>query len=355
MRGRPSLHSKILGSLIGSAAGDAMGAATKARTTEQILERFGHRVTDFETPPMDTFAAGSAAGQVTDDFSSAYFVIWSIVRNEGRVDEELVKAALVEWSEHEMFFDRFAGPTTRMAIELFKTGREPSFRGINLSSRQATNGAAMRIAPVGLLFPGSLDLAVGNALRVARLTHDNVLALSGACAVAAAVNRALSPDADLYSVLEAGLYGAVEGERLGMECSRDVAGPRVVSKLELALDIGLSPLPPELRAIEVRDRIGTGLHIAEAVPAAFGILASRRGDAMETLIDCVNIGYDTDTLATIAGGIAGALSGSEAFPEHFLPTLESVNGFEIERLADCIHELGLRAPGLSVGKGGDSK
>ena len=254
-----------------------------------------------------------------------------------------------------MFFDRFAGPTTRMAIELFKTGREPSFRGINLSSRQATNGAAMRIAPVGLLFPGSLDLAVGNALRVARLTHDNVLALSGACAVAAAVNRALSPDADLYSVLEAGLYGAVEGERLGMKCSRDVAGPRVVSKLELALDIGLSPLPPELRAIEVRDRIGTGLHIAEAVPAAFGILASRRGDAMETLIDCVNIGYDTDTLATIAGGIAGALSGSEAFPEHFLPTLESVNGFEIERLADCIHELGLRAPGLSAGKGGDSK
>ena len=98
-----------------------------------------------------------------------------------------------------------------------------------------------------------------------------------------------------------------------------------------------------------------GLHIAEAVPAAFGILASRRGDAMETLIDCVNIGYDTNTLTTIAGGIAGALSGSEAFPEHFLPTLESVNGFEIERLADCIHELGLRAPDLSAGKGGDSK
>ena len=321
-----------------------MGAATEARTTDQILECFGHRVTDFETPPLDTFAAGSVAGQVTDDFSSAYFVIGSIVRNGGKVDEQVVKAALVEWSEHKVFFDRFAGPTTRMAIERFKTGREPSFRGINLSSRQATNGAAMRISPIGLLFPGSIDLAIENALRVARLTHDNVLALSGACAVTAAVNRALLPDAGLYSVLDAGLYGALEGERLGRKRSRDVAGPRVVSKLELALDIGLGPLAPESKVIEIRDRIGTGLHIAEAVPAAFGILASRRGHAMETLIDCVNIGYDTDTLATIAGGIAGALSGAESFPDHFLPILEQVNGFEIELLADRIHELDRDAP-----------
>lgn len=353
MRERPSLRSKILGSLIGSAAGDAMGAATEARTTEQILERFGHRVTDFETPPPDTFAAGSVAGQVTDDFSSAYFIVRSVVRNGGKVDENEVKAALVEWSEHKVFFDRFAGPTTRMAIERFKTGEEPSFLGINLSSRQATNGAAMRIAPIGLLFPGAVDLAVENAFRVARLTHDNVLALSGACAVAAAVNRALSPDAGLYSVLEAGLYGALEGERLGRERSHDVAGPRVVNKLELALDIGLGPLAPEAKAVEIRDRIGTGLHIAEAVPAAFGILASRRGDAMETLIDCVNIGYDTDTLATIAGGIAGALSGAEAFPRHFLSVLESVNGFEIASLADRILELALQDTGRSGGKEGE--
>ena len=50
------MYDRILGGLIGAGAGDAMGAATEARTTEQILAYFGHEVTDFEKPPMDTLS-----------------------------------------------------------------------------------------------------------------------------------------------------------------------------------------------------------------------------------------------------------------------------------------------------------
>ena len=52
----------ILGCLIGAGAGDAMGAATESRTTEQILQYFGHKVTDFEVTPMDTFTQRQPAG-----------------------------------------------------------------------------------------------------------------------------------------------------------------------------------------------------------------------------------------------------------------------------------------------------
>ena len=76
------MFNKILGGLIGAGAGDAMGAATEARTTEQILEHFGHEVIDFEKPPMDTFGAGNEPGQLTDDFSSAYFVARHIADND---------------------------------------------------------------------------------------------------------------------------------------------------------------------------------------------------------------------------------------------------------------------------------
>ena len=96
-------------------------------------------------------------GQVTDDFSSAYFLAQSIVDNGGKVNRDAVGAALVRWSEHAVFFDRFAGPTTRVAIKRCKGEPVPASKGVNLASRQATNGAAMRISPIGMFHPGDLD------------------------------------------------------------------------------------------------------------------------------------------------------------------------------------------------------
>ncbi|MDO5689148.1 MAG: ADP-ribosylglycohydrolase family protein [Tissierellia bacterium] len=330
---------KILGGLIGAATGDAMGAATEARTTEQILEQFGHRVTDFETPPEDTFSAGSIAGQVTDDFSSAYFIVQAILENDGKINEDAIKNALIHWSEHPQFFDRFAGPTTRMAIKQFKEGIIEDYSGVNISSRQATNGAAMRISPVGLFFLGDLDGAIETAVRITRLTHDNYLAISGACAVIAATCKALEPKVDLYGIMEAGLYGAREGERIGREVSNDIAGPSVVKKMELAIDIGLSLGEHSEKIKDICDLIGTGLHISETVGSAFGIIAANKGAAMPSIIDCVNAGYDTDTLATVAGGICGAYQGAEAFPNHYLQVLEEANGFRLQTLAMGIQKI----------------
>ena len=50
----------------------------------------------------------------------------------------------------------------------------------------------------------------------------------------------------------------------------------------------------------------------------------------------MKVGYDTDTIATMSGAIAGALRGAKAYPEHFLPTLEEANHLEIQKLAGGI-------------------
>ncbi len=330
------LYDRILGGLLGAGAGDAMGAATEARTTEQILEYFGHEVTDFETPPMETFGAGNVPGQLTDDFSSAYFVAKHIVDNDGIVREDVVQKALIDWSEHPVFFDRFAGPTTRLAIRRYKGEKIERSGGVELVTRQATNGAAMKISPIGLLNVGNIDRAIEEAITVTMVTHDNYLAFSGACAVAAAVSEAARDGADVYSVLQAGLYGAREGARIGREVARDVAGPSVVRRMEMAIEIGLGAGTPKEKMVELGHRIGAGLHVAEAIPCAFGFFAANGGDALGSIVGAVNVGYDTDTIATMSGAIAGALRGAKAYPEHFLPTLEEANHLEIQKLAGGI-------------------
>ena len=327
------MYDRILGSLIGAGAGDAIGAATEARTTEQILAYFGHEVSDFEKPPMDTFGAGNEAGQITDDFSSAYFVAKHIVDKGGMVTKKIVQEALIEWSEHSIFFDRFAGPTTRLAIRRYKGEVIKKSGGVELVTRQATNGAAMKISPLGLLNAGNIERAIQDAITVTMVTHDNYLAISGACAIASAVSKATMKDADVYNILQAGIYGAKEGERIGREIARDVAGPSVVKRMEMAIDIGLGRGTPREKMVEIGHCIGTGLHVSEAIPAAFGIFAANDGDAMGSIIGAVNVGYDTDTVATMSGAIAGAFRGAKAYPKHFLSTLEGANHLEIQKLA----------------------
>ncbi len=333
-----NIHDRILGALIGAAAGDAMGAATEGRSRGKILEYFGHRVTDFEVTPEDTFGRGNIPGQVTDDFSSAYFLAQSLVENEGIVEEDIVKDALIEWSKHKVFFDRFAGPTTRTAINRMNGEHVEEEEGVKISTRQATNGASMRISPIGMLNPSNLESALEDAIKVTCLTHNNYLAISGACAIACAVSEALSYEADIYSVIQAALWGAREGEDRARKISNDIAGASVVKRMEYAIEIALGEEGDEEKAVRISDEIGCGLHIAEAVPAAIGFFAFAR-DVLSGIINAVNAGYDTDTVATMVGAISGALHGAGAFPKHYIKTIDEANGFCLEELAKSITDI----------------
>src|SRR5690606_6857942 len=146
---------------------------------------------------------------------------------------------------------------------------------------QATNGSAMKIFPIGLINPGNPDKAIEDAVTTCLPTHSTHLSISGACAVAAAVSEAMTADADVYSVVQAGLYGAVQGERRGKEVGVTVAGPSVVRRMELAIELALKSKSMDEAMADIGDVVGSGLHVSEAVPAAFGLLIASRGHTME--------------------------------------------------------------------------
>lgn len=329
------MHDKILGVLLGAAVGDAMGAATELRTSDEILQTFGHWIVEFETPPDDVFASGREAGQITDDFSSAYYTILAILEAEGKITPQVAKAGILSWAKSE-YYEAFAGPTTRAAIQqLCKNGRleENSVLG---RCGKATNGAAMKAFAGGVFKPGNWDDAIDSAIAIAQVTHPYHLCLSGAGAIGAAVSEAITVEATVESVFEAGLYGAKRGAKIGIERGMQIAGPSVWKRMEWAREIAARAEDPNKGLEEIRDLIGTGIHVAEAVPAAFAIVLLSEGDAERGIWYAVNIGDDTDTIATMVGSILGGLNGAAGWGDKYIAQIEEKNQIDLRKMTNEI-------------------
>ncbi|EEC1869418.1 ADP-ribosylglycohydrolase family protein, partial [Salmonella enterica] len=242
-------QNKILGCLVGAAAADAMGAATEVRTQQQIKDYFGGWVTTFQKPPADTFGRCNEAGMCTDDFIQAKYIMDALLRHQRQVSDEAMREAFQQWLDYP-YYANFTGPTTRAAMKAIFNDNRASLQGelegekqsvqiINKGNAEATNGAAMKIWPAAVLHPGDIDAAIDCALQICRFTHNNVLAMSGAAAMAAATSEALRAQTNADSIIAAGIYGAQRGYLLAQEQgAMMVAGPSVARRIELAVDIG---------------------------------------------------------------------------------------------------------------------
>ncbi len=327
---------KILGCLIGAAAGDAMGAATETRTRTQIIAYFGGPVQTFLAAPDDVFAKGNIAGQVTDDFSLAYETIVAMIKTK-TISEQVVIDSLIEWSKESKNNMRLAGPTTRAFIEAKIKHLEIPPSPYANDNAKATNGAAMKMAPIACFSIGDLDKAMDIALTVGQVTHNNQLALSAACAIAAATATAIQPFRTLEDVLQAGLKGATSGHQMALDRgAAELAGSRIDRRIELAYDIASRQQSATDLMDDLNDYVGTGLMAHEAVPAAFGLLKGLGHSPLECFYAAVNIGNDTDTVATMVGGMLGALYGPDIFPVEWKQLLEAANNYDFDALVEGI-------------------
>lgn len=351
-----TLNSKVLGSLVGAAAGDAIGAATELRTIEQIKADFDGWVTTFTAPPQDTFGRCNEAGMCTDDFIQGQYILEATLDQKGEVNVEALNKAFRRWMDYP-FYPNFTGPTTRASMQRIFNDTRQSLQGnvetgepkqdvvlINNGNASATNGAAMKAWSASLLSLSAPEKLLATTYEIARFTHDNVISVSGACAISTAVNAALSDGTTLEDVLDAAIKGADQGyDYAEQHGAMMMAGASVARRIELAIQIGQKHASWETAVSELADIIGTGIQANEAVPAVFGILACCGNEPEKAILAAVNIGNDTDTVATMVGSIVGALHGIEALPSNYLPVLNRANKFKLEDLAARIlqlHDLG---------------
>lgn len=332
---RTDVYDRVLGSLATACIGDALGMPAEQRSPAEIQQTWGGWLREFHAPPPDSpYAEGRSAGQITDDASQMIGLVETYIEEPDRLTAEGVGRMLLRWSQTQ-YYPRFAGPSTKRAVEALRDGADAESLGSGgrLSTDGTSNGAAMRVAPAGLRHPGDLDAAIADAVTTCRPSHLTNIGVSGAAAVAAAVSSALIPGAGLLDVVAAARYGARKGQQIGSEVGRDVAGPSIERRIELAVAAAMTAdnFPAAVRA--VTDVVGSGLAMAEAVPAAIGIFVAADGDPLLTCLGGANAGDDTDTVACIGGSIAGALRGFSAVPQALFREVSSVNELDLEGLA----------------------
>jgi ADP-ribosylglycohydrolase len=297
---------------------------TESTPRAEIVERYGVLVDRFHpAPPGHALAAGLPAGSVTDDTEQAALLGWLLVESDGHVDPRELGRRLVAWEAtmRERGEIGLLGPSTKRALAALDAGAEPADAGRS----GTTNGAAMRIAPVGIAVPVGKGL-VDRVVEASVVTHGTGVALAGAAAVAAAVSAGI----DGATVRET-FDVAADAAAQAVERGRWVAAADVAARIRWATKMVRGEREP-VEAIGAL--VGTSLATQESVPAAFAVLSAVPGDPWEACLLAASLGGDTDTIAAMAGAIGGAVHGPAAFPSEVVDTVLELNRLDLERYAD---------------------
>jgi ADP-ribosylglycohydrolase len=324
-------RTRALAALEGLAIGDALGMPTQSLSRERIVTDYGALTGFVAAGPHQRIAAGMPAGSVTDDTEQALLVARLIIDGGGAIEPRTFAAELLAWErgmEARGSLD-LLGPSTRSALRRLQDGVPPDEAG----RFGATNGAAMRVTPVGIAVPVEpLGAFVDAVVATSALTHNTSIGIAAAAAVGAAVSAGID-GAEAPEALDVAVAAAQQGARRG----NWVAGGDIAARLEWAIPFLLS-LPAEAQDDALADVIGTSVAAQESVVAALALVAicavqGPDDSAWNTLCRAACLGGDTDTIGAMAGAILGA-TGDASWPDGPLETLREVNGLDFEPVVD---------------------
>jgi ADP-ribosylglycohydrolase len=201
-----------------------------------------------------------------------------------------------------------------MLMKYLKAGVPPTEVG-RLSAWHGLNAVARASHPIGLINAGDPAGAVRDVADIGRLYFASTdVALVWAGVYDAAIALALRPDATLESVISGALAFATEP---------------VKREIERALDLAARfPDPLAMRDEFYKIYDGGGIPYSastasETVSKAFAVFASSKGDPKLAILTGVNFGRDTDCLAAMAGGLAGALGGVGGVPAEWIEQIDA--------------------------------
>ena len=326
--------SRAYGALAGLALGDALGMPTQEMSPEQIRSVYGRITGLVDGDASQPYAPGMPAGSVTDDTEQALLVASLLVRGRGTssgrvaLDAGEFAHALLDWEDS--MIERgsldLLGPSTKAALERVRAGEDP----LSVGGAGTTNGAAMRVTPIGIAVSTADPEAFADAVwSSCQVTHATRQGFQSAALVAAAVSMGIDWDTPSASDMTALLWKALTYVDSLPERGAWTPDPDVVAATRRAMHLVANPASSSLECLV--EQVGTSVASAQAIPMAFALLA--RDPSPRALLDAANIGGDTDTIGAIAGAILGAALGVEVLPADSLSMIEEVSHLGLSSVA----------------------
>ncbi|MFJ3579809.1 ADP-ribosylglycohydrolase family protein [Streptomyces rubiginosohelvolus] len=351
----PGLDDRFTRALVGAAVGDALGGPVEGWTPEQIAERHGGRVTGIVGPwygedwrtarPIAPYHKGD--GHVTDDTLMTH----ALIRVYEKVRDHLDAYAVADHLVPDLLSPRWIPELEAEALPLQRIFLAEKWIVARLhyghmDPREAgagnivNCGAAMYMAPVGLVNAGHPEAAYTEALEVAA-PHQSSYGREAAGVFAAAVAAACHPDATPATVVDAALTLAKDGTRSAIEAVCEVALHHDDFESALApLRAAVEPFDtvgPDYRSPALGARRPSRLHAIEELPVALGMLLVGGGDYRRTVLGSVNYGRDCDSIATMSGAIVGALGG--AIPADWAETVAEASRLDLHTPARALAQV----------------
>ena len=332
--------SRAYGALSGLALGDALGMPTQAMSPEQIRTVYGRITGLVDGDASQPYAPGMPAGSVTDDTEQALLVASLLVRGRGSssgrvaLDAGEFAHALLAWEDS--MIERgsldLLGPSTKAALERVRAGEDP----LSVGGAGTTNGAAMRVTPIGIAMSTADPEAFADAIwSSCQVTHATRQGFQSAALVAAAVSMGIDTARSTAPDLRGLLWKAVTYVDSLPERGAWTPDPDVVAATRRAMQLVANPASSSLECLV--EQVGTSVASAQAIPMAFALLA--RDPSPQALLDAANIGGDTDTIGAIAGAILGAALGFEVFVGRGLAQVELASHLDLPSVALELLEL----------------
>jgi ADP-ribosylglycohydrolase len=309
---------RIVACLQGIATGDAIGKQTEMLSRGEVERWYPSGIRGFEGTPgtvIPRYAGNSKRewriGETTDDTERTVAVARAIIAAQG--------ISRVSIGREMLGCVKSVHPGVKSLWE-FHQAADPG----RIATEHDGCGAATRVAPVGILYASdSLDDLVSGAREASIPTHGGSLAIAAAAATAAAVSAAIDGAAG-DEVLRIAERASAEAERRwpGRSSSSFTAAIRAVHD-------ELAPLPV-LRAADVAALCFPDGPLT-IVPLALALAVLLRS-AEDAILVAANAGGDSDSVASIAGGILGAMyPGTVNRP--WCDVVEHLNGHGLAALA----------------------